>query len=522
MNNVKDELKEVLEERKRFTQGNADAVLQRIENKASRKNRFKMPAIAVSFIALLAFVILLFTNSETTKVQTATEDSLLASLHERMDGDQYIVVYSEVGIVADNDAIVAHQSGGDEGPINTEYFLFENNEWVQAELTGGVFQDGVFWSSSGPDSYLFAGVLRNEGVKSVLVGRQEVMLLDLGNGWSYWYSVMGKRVNSVVVEYVDGTFKRLEESTLSVANFGKEVPIVATTEHDARSVFTYNSDTMDQGNHDYTLHPLIIDSTIKTYKIGNVILYKNEEGAEIISRVLGLPGDTFEIQNGTIIVNTIPLNIHIGHAKIGGETVFESYVQKLGNHLENVGSAKEIFHMNLASFEVAADEIIVVPDNWMRGEIEAVSLDNIEGVVLGYDDNAYKSEWSATERTLYEQFKETNDPEVFRDVEPVTIARVYFYASFLLDARTVYRMYTTRDEYVAWSEATHMREETITEQEKSRKSALENARIMAISNFTQTDEISGTLHLGEGEDMVIFNLILSETGIWQVSFMPMQ
>ncbi len=522
MNNVKDELKEVLEERKRFTNANLDAVLQRIENKASRKNRFKMPAIAVSFIALLAFAILLFTNSQTPTVQTATEASLLTFLEERMDGQPYSLLYSKVGIREEYDAIIAYQTGEDDDIIFTEYLAFENKGWMHRQSTGVFLQGEAFWSSSVEEPYLFAGTLLNKNVKSVIVGQEETILIDIGNGRSFWFSLTDSRANRVVIAYEDGQYKRVEAMGYSENSLDIDVPIVSASGSDTKYRYLYRADNMDRGNHEYNWLHLIMDSTIGTLKRGDVILYKNEDGEDVISRVLSLPWETFAIQNGTVVMNGFPIETYYGYAKIQGETVYETYIELMGNRLEDVAGTEDIFFMDMEPIEVGANEVVVVPDNWARGKIEKVSLDKVNAMVLGYDQNEFINEWSVAERTLYEEFKQTNDPELFRDIEPVTIARVYFYANFLLDAQTAYRMYTTHEDLVLWTEGEHMRERTIIKQEKSRMQALEDARIMAISKFKQTDQKSGTLYYGEGEDMVIFNLVLSETGIWQVSFMPMQ
>ena len=193
------------------------------------------------------------------------------------------------------------------------------------------------------------------------------------------------------------------------------------------------------------------------------------------------------------------------------------------NAIENEDAVKALFDYTMPEILLNDNEVLVVPDNWMRGKIEVISLANIKGQVLGYEASTVaKKIWTEKEIQLYNTFKDQYNSEVFRDESPITIARVYLYASFLHDEQTVYRLLTTRENYIVWSEEEHMKPKPEFENQTASKQAVQNASSLLTGEFKMLDDYSGYIDFVVDDEKQGFQMILNESGIWQVAFMPMQ
>ncbi len=515
MTKIKEQLQNVLSERQRFTEKNEQAVLARIQKK---KRSLNMLLIAGCFTVLAVIFIVLMTNPSDSPI-TANEASLLAYIEEQAAGQEVAILYQKLNVIEKQDALIVYQLSSNKDMIKTEYVRFKNKRYQQVKIINVPIETSYFWQTTHSAPYLTAGVILKHNVKQVLVGEQEAQLVNLDDGWLYWVQFSNELANRVVVEYKNGKLERLEgvgePSTHSI-------PYVSLTS-DTESAMTYLSDTMDRGRHDYSAYPVVVDEQLAELERKDVVLYENDLGQTVMSRVLGLPGERFAIQNGTVIIGGIPFHEDSGFAKIGGETVFEVYKEKMGNHLANEDAAKSIFYYELPEVVLQENEVAVVPDNWMRGAIEVIPLTRIKGKVLGYEASTVaKNIWTAAERDLYEAFKISNDPELLRDETPITIARIYMYASFVNDQQTEYKLLTTRENHVVWSQEEHLREKPEIVKLATREQTLQIAPQLLEGEFIQTDEISGYIAFSDGEYEQGFQMILNEQGIWQVAFMPIQ
>ena len=514
MTKIKQQLKNVLDKRERFTKQNELAVLARIQKE---KRTVKIPFILISFVALTILFIALISRPN-DPIVTASEASLFNYI-EQTTGQGVEVLYKEMGVQEKNDAIVVYQLKNNEQVLTTEYVQFHDNKWQQVHSIDLPIQAPYLWQSTNSVPYLTTGIILNRDVKTVLVGEKEAQLIELNKEWLYYFSFSQQQANRVVVKYSDGNYERLqgEMETESLS-----IPYASMTSN-TQTIITYLSDTMDQGKHDYTAYPIVVDSKINKLQRKDVMLYENVEGQNIISRIIGLPGERLEIQNGTVVINQIPYNDYYGYAKIGGEQVVESYIEKVGNAIENEDAVKALFDYTMPEILLNDNEVLVVPDNWMRGKIEVISLANIKGQVLGYEASTVaKKIWTDKEIQLYNTFKDQYNSEVFRDESPITIARVYLYASFLHDEQTVYRLLTTRENYIVWSEEEHMKPKPEIENQTASKQAVQNASSLLTGEFKMLDDYSGYIDFVVDDEKQGFQMILNESGIWQVAFMPMQ
>ncbi|MDN7228238.1 S26 family signal peptidase [Planococcus sp. N064] len=184
-----------------------------------------------------------------------------------------------------------------------------------------------------------------------------------------------------------------QPETAVLTDSSTEAEIAVFTEYDApMEILNFKYDAMDQGNHEYTVYPLLIDPQAyedKSVSRGDVIVYEMEafDGKKkTVSRIIGLPGETIEIKEGQVYVIGQQLNTFYGKAHRMGIGSLEEYdaALKAQGAEQNVGSMKEIFSQTTAAFRLAKDEVFVAGDDWFRGSQETLLLSEIEGEVMGY------------------------------------------------------------------------------------------------------------------------------------------
>jgi hypothetical protein len=100
--------------------------------------------------------------------------------------------------------------------------------------------------------------------------------------------------------------------------------------------------------------------------------------------------------------------------------------------------------------------------------------------------------------------------------------RVQLYAQFLLDEQTSYRMYTSREGHVQWSEQQHLAQTSQTQKEQERLSALRYAQLLQKGEFRSEGEQGVIVFPSENGDESMWSMTLSEAGIWQSNFLPLQ
>lgn len=125
------------------------------------------------------------------------------------------------------------------------------------------------------------------------------------------------------------------------------------------------------------------------------------------------------------------------------------------------------------------------------------------------------------ELQIYNKFKQHYNEEVLRDVEPLSICKMYFYAGYNKDYETEYELYIKGEEWLGWSKEEHM-------------SIPDNERIKDFIEFKNVEDLKAEVkedsavitwkYDGDNEDEFRygFNLVKNKDGIWKVSFMPMQ
>ena len=509
MNNIKEQLKNVLEDEKRFTQETEQKILANINSKST----FYKWKIGFSLIAIATICALLFVF-----IPKETDHQSIAALFELMPVDEeYQLVLEDYNVQQKNDAIIAYQLDTLPNVIVTNYFVKEKGQWTKELTTIFDLNSNLNWTNT---SNLYTGILSNQSVEKVFVDNQEVKMIEQ-ESYSYWYAFSEEEVAHVKYQYEDGNVERISKHEYFYHHILPYVTAAPVDKLQGTEMMSYKTDNMDRSNHHYTKYPLIIDPSATEFEHGEVVRYVNDDGMMVVSRIVGLPHQRFAVKNGTVLINGIPLHEDIGYAKVNGELTIENYKRKYANFNVNLEAAQKVFSMNLEEMKLGEAEYVVVPDNWARGKIEVISQNEFLGKVLGYSPYAMTDEWKDSEIAAYKAFKENYDSSVLIGLEPVTIARLYMYTWLLGDRETQYHLLTTRPEHKQWSIEEHLSpyfHGIPTDPEY----IIDLAQKFNAGQFIETSPGEGYIQHGEGTEMIGFSLIQGENGVWQVAFMPMQ
>lgn len=148
--------------------------------------------------------------------------------------------------------------------------------------------------------------------------------------------------------------------------------------------------------------------------------------------------------------------------------------------------------------------------------------DNLEGSPQA-KDGASEKEFSLTdeEQTAYEKFSLDFNEEHLRNLDPISIAKLYVYADSENNQEVAYALYTDREGYVQWTKEEHL-EMTKTE-EHSEEKILEAYNGLPDGEFLEDEDgESGYIKFYNANGMMGFQMIKDEDGIWNVSYMPIQ
>ncbi|MEH7237837.1 hypothetical protein [Bacillus sp. JJ1562] len=129
-------------------------------------------------------------------------------------------------------------------------------------------------------------------------------------------------------------------------------------------------------------------------------------------------------------------------------------------------------------------------------------------------------ELNEQERTAYDTFKIDHNPEALRNLEPISVAKIYIQANADSDQETSYALYTTREDRVMWSE-----EEDKKYWEKETRDPENYKKLfygLGSGAFQQQNENEGYITYRNKNGDQFFSMVKDENGVWKVSFMPIQ
>ncbi|WP_052124144.1 hypothetical protein [Ureibacillus manganicus] len=120
------------------------------------------------------------------------------------------------------------------------------------------------------------------------------------------------------------------------------------------------------------------------------------------------------------------------------------------------------------------------------------------------------------EAKAYYEFQQDLNTDHLYGLSPINIARLYIFAGYEKKYDVQYALYTDREEYIMWSKEEHI------EIPESERGSFELYRNIEEGTFIETSDHTGYIKFFIEGELMGFQMIKNEDGIWQVSFMPLQ
>lgn len=230
------------------------------------------------------------------------------------------------------------------------------------------------------------------------------------------------------------------------------------------------------------------------------------------SKVKRLDIDEWDVKfsvdgKGGYLYVEIPVAIQQHHGGGYGERT-EFFIRNIDGELAIVdwyAGGKDSYDYVVRGYQQKIDD----PDIWNDGEW----VKKFKGVTGLFD----------FEQKVYDRFKLNQDGKELTGLDPISIAKLYAYASYHQDFETVYALYTDREGHVLWSKEED--EEIPLADRGTPEQILQKFRNIEKGTFVQTGEYEGYIEFYPNRELDVnsgFSLIKNEEGIWQVAFLPIQ
>jgi signal peptidase I len=161
-------------------------------------------------------------------------------------------------------------------------------------------------------------------------------------------------------------------------------------------VLNHTLDNMDRGNREFTNKQIIVDPNFyKSNEIsrGDILYFRQPNGKNNISRVIGLEGDKVKIVQGVVYLNGKRLDTFYGEAhRLGNNTEqLERLLSKDLNHQEqkNVKNIIKKFEKEeFKEIQIPENHVFLIGDDWFRSvdsrHFGYIKETEVLGKVLGY------------------------------------------------------------------------------------------------------------------------------------------
>jgi hypothetical protein len=141
------------------------------------------------------------------------------------------------------------------------------------------------------------------------------------------------------------------------------------------------------------------------------------------------------------------------------------------------------------------------------------------------DEPAADGEFKLTpeELTAYENFNKEFDTAYLKDLEPISVAKLYVWAGYNQNYELEYELLTDREESIMWSKEEHLA--TPVEHRGKPEEKIEFFRNLEDGDFVQREEYRGYIsfrHADGPEGKAGMQMVQNKDGVWQVAFMALQ
>lgn len=212
-------------------------------------------------------------------------------------------------------------------------------------------------------------------------------------------------------------------------------------------------------------------------------------------------------EKGGYLYLQVPVAIQKHHGGGYGEGT-EFFVRNVDGKLAIVDwytGGKDTYDYLVRGYQQKIDD----PDIWNDSEW----VKKFKGVTGLYD----------FEQKVYDRFKLNRDEKELTGLDPISIAKLFVYASYHQDFETEYALYTDREDHILWSKEED--EEIPLAHRGTPEKILQTFRNIEKGSFVQTSEYEGYIEYypnGDQGEKYGFSMIKNEDGIWQVAFLPIQ
>ncbi|PKH12197.1 hypothetical protein [Planomicrobium sp. MB-3u-38] len=137
------------------------------------------------------------------------------------------------------------------------------------------------------------------------------------------------------------------------------------------------------------------------------------------------------------------------------------------------------------------------------------------------DDGVF--ELTPEEMGAYENFSADFDTAHLKDLDPVSVAKLYVWAGYNQNYEVEYELLTDREESIMWSKEEHLAMPN--EHRAKPEDSIIFFRNIDDGEFHTADGLSGGVsfrHADGPEGKASMNMIQNEDGVWQVGFMALQ
>ncbi|MCT6925377.1 hypothetical protein [Metasolibacillus sp.] len=469
MNPFKQQLHENLQRQAPFTK----EIKERIVQKPRDKLKLAPIYIAVAIITVFLAFILYKPN-----VERIADNKTLAVVDQKP-----VVIFAQF-----------HNAPLVNGELHSYFDIQAVNQKIvfTVENTG----ENIFtWKIYKPNNDVwYAGTLAPNEMKSYII--DDLTTVALGE---YHFSVISKNGGASKVNFM----MKEKEGLLPILQDGQRIDVQYS--HLLGDAWMFNS-------------TLIIDEKAPIQH-GDYIAYYSNDGL-IASTVLGVAGDKVTMEQGKVLVNDKAFPMHNLHQKIDLEMLDNPmknsyFFHTYGN--DTLGFANQ-------TLQAKQDELIVY-HNENGHTITTISEQQLAGKVIGVPKVEPTFELSLEEKALYDDFKASHNLELFRNIDPISIAKIYVVAEMQQDFAMYKALFTTVDnretkeirKYI--EQAQLVREAYFTKEIERLRSARAFAGLEA-GTFTAQSEDTGIITFFSpmtGEETTI-TMRKNAKSIWQPAF----
>lgn len=308
MNKIKGELYKLFNDESRFSETAENRVVDTVttrKQKSSHRRLWQYPIVVFSFVVIMGLLIAV----GLWQPHESKEEALVAWLE---DQNSVEVIYTEMDVLQKDDAVVVYKVQQNERLfVHVAYLTYKERQWMHTDHCSNGFsaEDEVIrYLNSTQEPYIYCGAEKTNFLKQVIIVQEQAKMLKVENEGVFWFAFAESSMERVVFEYKDGTMQRMNSIEWNYAGFDDTVPIVGSLSGQQYEL-SYTSDTMERGNDEYQAYPVVIEPKVDELRNSDVVYIETEDGEQKLTRIVGLPGEKAAIRNGTVVVNTIPLDI---------------------------------------------------------------------------------------------------------------------------------------------------------------------------------------------------------------------